>query len=291
MACRPVRHQRLPGLGTDRRYCGGCRTGLCLVPASPAATGDNPGDRLRRSRPDRDRRVLVALAVSSARCCHVGALAVPACSLPCALVLAGALLALARRLRLAPPYALAPPRWLGVGVDRCVCASLLAWVVVSAGEPFVQARLETANTVSTTTTAPPDAAAGAARRNPRLEPGGASNRRHRRYGGWSRRTAIGRRGDVRRDHWSDPVALRAGRRQDAASSGSKGLLVSADGRTIAAHLPYDDREPAGIELPTYAVLDAVSGEVLTEVTPTVPRWRSTRTSCSWLKASTSSRTA
>src|SRR5690349_16822312 len=32
-----------------------------------------------------------------------------------ALVLAGALLALARRLRLAPPYAQAPPRWLGVG--------------------------------------------------------------------------------------------------------------------------------------------------------------------------------
>ena len=48
--------------------------------------------------------------------------------------------------------------------------------------------------------------------------------------------------------------------EDAASSGSKGLLVSADGRTVAAHLPYAAyREPAGIDLPTYAVLDAVTG--------------------------------
>ena len=71
------------------------------------------------------------------------------------LLLAGALLGLARRLRLAPPYAVAPPRALGLGVT-VVCAAVLAWIVVSAGEPFVQARLETANTVSTTTTLPPE---------------------------------------------------------------------------------------------------------------------------------------
>jgi hypothetical protein len=54
--------------------------------------------------------------------------------------------------------------------------------------------------------------------------------------------------------------------EDAASSGSRGLLVSSDGRTLAAHLPYaGGRAPSGIELPTYAVLDAESGNVLTEV--------------------------
>jgi outer membrane protein assembly factor BamB len=52
----------------------------------------------------------------------------------------------------------------------------------------------------------------------------------------------------------------------AASNGSRGLIVSSDGRTLAAHLPYDGPTvPRGIELPTYAVLDAITGRVLTEV--------------------------
>lgn len=182
-----------------------------------------------------------------------------------ALLVAGALLALARRLRLAPPYALSPPRGLSLGVT-VVCASLLAWVVVSAGEPFVQARLETANTVSTTTTVPPGV-------QPVQLDGGVA---------WSREVpatgaiagTVGGLAELRTDGvvMSDAttgqIRWRYARADvdDAASSGSDGLLVSSDGRTIAAHLPYDGaRAPRGIDLPTYAVLDAGTGKVLTEV--------------------------
>jgi predicted metal-dependent HD superfamily phosphohydrolase/outer membrane protein assembly factor BamB len=182
-----------------------------------------------------------------------------------ALVLAGALLALARRLRLAPPYALAPPRALGLGVT-VVCASLLAWIVVSAGEPFVQARLETANTVSTTTTVPPgvlpvqlDGELAWSREVPATgaiagTAGGVAELRSD--------------GVVMSDATTGQIRWRYSRADvdDAASSGSRGLLVSGDGRTLAAHLPYaGDRVPSGIELPTYAVLDAQTGKVLTEV--------------------------
>ncbi|WP_344233193.1 hypothetical protein [Kribbella hippodromi] len=182
-----------------------------------------------------------------------------------ALVLAGALLALARRLRLAPPYAQAPPRWLGVGATA-VCGALLAWIVVSAGEPFVQARLETANTVSTTTTIEPtqlpvqlDGTLAWSREVPATgaitgTAGGVAELRSD--------------GVVMSDAATGQIRWRYSRAdvQDAASSGVKGLLVSQDGRTIAAHLPRSQyREPAGIDLPTYAVLDAVSGKVLTEV--------------------------
>ncbi|WUJ72679.1 hypothetical protein OG809_05285 [Kribbella soli] len=182
-----------------------------------------------------------------------------------ALVLAGALLALARRLRLAPPYAQAPPRWLGVGATA-ICGALLAWVVVSAGEPFVQARLETANTVSTTTTIEPtqlpvqlDGTLAWSREVPATgaitgTAGGVAELRSD--------------GVVMSDAATGQIRWRYSRAdvQDAASSGAKGLLVSADTRTIAAHLPHSEyREPAGIDLPTYAVLDAVSGKVLTEV--------------------------
>ncbi|MFF0345841.1 hypothetical protein [Kribbella sp. NPDC004875] len=182
-----------------------------------------------------------------------------------ALVLASALLALARRLRLAPPYAQAPPRWLGVGATAAFGA-LLAWVVVSAGEPFVQARLETANTVSTTTTIQPtqlpvqlDGTLAWSREVPATgaitgTAGGVAELRSD--------------GVVMSDAATGQIRWRYSRAdvQDAASSGAKGLLVSPDGRTIAAHLPRSDyREPAGIDLPTYAVLDAVSGKVLTEV--------------------------
>ncbi|HEY0472211.1 MAG TPA: hypothetical protein VGD34_11110 [Kribbella sp.] len=182
-----------------------------------------------------------------------------------ALILAGALLALARRLRLAPPYSVAPPRALGLGVT-VVCTALLAWIVVAAGAPFVQARLETANTVSTTTTVKPGirpvqldgqlawsrevpatgAIAGTAGGVAELRPDGV----------------------VMSDATTGEIRWRYSRAdvEDAASSGSRGLLVSSDGRTLAAHLPYaGGRAPSGIELPTYAVLDAESGNVLTEV--------------------------
>jgi hypothetical protein len=180
------------------------------------------------------------------------------------LVLAGALLALARRLRLAPPYAQAPPRALGLGVT-VVCGALLAWVVVSAGEPFVQARLETANTVSTTTTIQPN-------QLPVQLDGTLAWSREVPATGAIAGTAGGvaelrSDGVVVSDATTGQIRWRYSRAdvQDAASSGSKGLLVSADGQTVAAHLPYSSREPAGIDLPTYAVLDAVSGQVLTEV--------------------------
>lgn len=182
-----------------------------------------------------------------------------------ALVLAGALLGLARRLRLAPPYAVAPPRWLGLGVTL-VCGSLLAWIVVSAGEPFVQARLETANTVSTTATTPPgvlpvrlDGELAWSREVPATgsiagTAGGVAELRPD--------------GVVMSDATTGQIRWRYSRADvdDAASDGSNGLLVSSDGRTLAAHLPYGgDHAPRGIDLPTYAVLDAESGEVLTEV--------------------------
>lgn len=182
-----------------------------------------------------------------------------------AILLAGALLALARRLRLAPPYALSPPRGLSLGVTL-VCASLLAWIVVSAGEPFVQARLETANTVSTTATIPPgvlpvqlDGELAWSREVPATgaiagTAGGVAELRSD--------------GVVMSDATTGQIRWRYSRADvdDAASSGSRGLLVSADGRTLAAHLPYDgNHAPSGIDLPTYAVLDAESGRVLTEV--------------------------
>ncbi|HZX06289.1 hypothetical protein [Kribbella sp.] len=182
-----------------------------------------------------------------------------------ALVLAGALLALALRLRLAPAYAQAPPRWVGIGATA-ICGSLLAWVVVSAGEPFVQARLETANTVSTTTTIQPT-------QQPVQLDGTLAWSREVPATGAITGTAGGvaelrSDGVVMSDAATGQIRWRYSRAdvQDAASSGSRGLVVSEDGQVIAAHLPRSQyREPTGIKLPTYAVLDAVSGKVLTEV--------------------------
>jgi predicted metal-dependent HD superfamily phosphohydrolase/outer membrane protein assembly factor BamB len=182
-----------------------------------------------------------------------------------ALVLAGALLALARRLRLAPAYAQAPPRLLSLGVT-VVCGSLLAWITVSAGEPFVQARLEIANTVSTTTTTTPE-------QQPVRLDGALAWSREVPATGAIAGTAGGVAelrpdGVVTSDANTGQIRWRYSRADvnDAASSGSSGLLVSSDSRTLAAHLPYaGTRAPSGIDLPTYAVLDAVSGKVLTEV--------------------------
>ncbi|MGZ0151103.1 hypothetical protein ACXJJ3_28885 [Kribbella sp. WER1] len=180
-----------------------------------------------------------------------------------ALVLAGALLALALRLRLAPAYAQAPPRWVGIGAT-VVCGALLAWVVVSAGEPFVQARLETANTVSTTTTIQPT-------QQPVQLDGTLAWSREVPATGAITGTAGGvaelrSDGVVMSDAATGQIRWRYSRAdvQDAASSGSRGLVVSSDGQVVAAHLPRS-QEPTGVKLPTYAVLDAVSGKVLTEV--------------------------
>jgi predicted metal-dependent HD superfamily phosphohydrolase len=182
-----------------------------------------------------------------------------------ALVLAGALLALARRLRLAPAYAQAPPRLLSVGAT-VVCGALMAWIVVSAGEPFVQARLETANTVSTTATAPPG------QQPVQLDGTLAWSREVPATGAIAGTTGgvaeLRPDGVVMSDATTGQIRWRYSRADidEAASSGSKGLLVSSDGRTLAAHLPYaDSRSPSGIDLPTYAVLDAQTGKVLTEV--------------------------
>ncbi|TWD79317.1 putative metal-dependent HD superfamily phosphohydrolase [Kribbella amoyensis] len=182
-----------------------------------------------------------------------------------ALVLAGALLALARRLRMAPPYAVAPPRATGLGVV-VVCASLLAWIVVSAGEPFVQARLETANTVSTTATAPPGVMPvqldGELAWNRQVPATGAI------AGTVGGVAELRPDGVVMSDATTGQIRWRYSRADvdGAAAAGSSGLLVSSDGRTLAAHLPYGGtRAPSGIDLPTYAVLDADSGKVLTEV--------------------------
>lgn len=182
-----------------------------------------------------------------------------------ALLLAGALLGLARRLRMAPPYALSPPRALSLSVT-VVCAALLAWIVVSAGEPFVQARLETANTVSTEATVPPgvlpvqlDGSVAWSREVP------ATGAIAGTVGGVAELRSDG---VVMSDATTGEIRWRYTRADvdDAASSGSEGLLVSSDGRTIAAHLPYDGAHaPSGIDLPTYAVLDAVKGTVLSEV--------------------------
>ncbi|TDD59807.1 hypothetical protein E1263_13590 [Kribbella antibiotica] len=182
-----------------------------------------------------------------------------------ALILSGGLLALARRLRRSPPYSQAPPPWLGVAATA-VCGALLAGIVVSAGEPFVQARLETANTVSTTTTAEPTQV-------PVQFDGTLAWTREVPASGAIAGTAGGVAelrpdGVVMSDANSGQIRWRYARADvnDAASSGSKGLLVSGDGRIVAANLPYaGNRAPTGIDLPTYAVLNAVTGEVLTEV--------------------------
>lgn len=181
-----------------------------------------------------------------------------------ALLLAGAFLGLARRLRSTAPYAAAPKRPVGLGI-ALVCGSLLAWVLVSAGQPFVQARLESANTVSTTATAPPGTL-------PVQLDGKLA---------WSRKVPatgaiVGTTGGVAElrpdgvvvsDATTGQIRWRYSRADvDGAANGSRGLIVSSDGRTVAAHLPSNvPGTPPGIDLPTYAVLDAESGRVLAEV--------------------------
>lgn len=181
-----------------------------------------------------------------------------------ALFLAGGLLGLARRLRSTAPYAAAPRRPIGLGV-ALVCASLLAWVLVAAGQPFTQARLESANTVSTTATAPPgslpvqlDGTLAWSRKVPAAgaiagTAGGVAELRPD--------------GVVVSDATTGQIRWRYSRADvnGAAAGGSRGLIVSADGRTIAAHLPSNVPGGPRINLPTYAVLDAESGRVLTEV--------------------------
>jgi predicted metal-dependent HD superfamily phosphohydrolase len=190
------------------------------------------------------------------------------------LLLSGVLLALARRLRSAPTYGLSPPRALGLGV-MLLCGAMFAWVVVSAGEPFVQARLENANTISTTATTPPGALPVQLDGELAWSRGVTAVTDRRALGtvGAIAGTAGGVAelrpdGIVMSDATTGQIRWRYSRADvdGAASDGSRGLIVSRDGRTLAAHLPYGGPSaPSGVDLPNYAVLDAVSGRVLTEV--------------------------
>ncbi|MFC0628902.1 hypothetical protein [Kribbella deserti] len=180
-------------------------------------------------------------------------------------MLAGGLLALARRLRATPLYAVEPRRAFGVATV-VVCGLVLGFVAMAAGKPFVQARLEQANTVSTTATDTPGTMAVS------LDGQLAWNREVPATG-----TIAGTAGGIAElrpdgvvmaDATTGEVRWRYSRADvdGAAKTGSRGLIVSNDGKTLAAYLPYGGPGARnGIELPTYAVLDAVSGRVLADV--------------------------
>jgi predicted metal-dependent HD superfamily phosphohydrolase len=181
------------------------------------------------------------------------------------LLLAGGLLGFARRLRATPLYAVEPHRGLGLATT-VACGVIVGSVAMAAGAPFVQARLEKANTVSTTASAAPGTMAV------QLD-GKLAWTRETPASGTIAGTAGGIAelrpdGVVMSDATTGEVRWRYSRADvdGAADGGSRGLLVSADGRTLAAHLPYGGPGTrSGIDLPTYAVLDAVSGRVLADV--------------------------
>lgn len=180
-------------------------------------------------------------------------------------MLAGGLLALASRLRATPLYAVEPRRAFAVATV-IACGLVLGIVAVAAGKPFVQARLEKANTVSTTATDAPgtmavslDGQLAWSREVPAMgtiagTAGGIAELRPD--------------GVVMSDATTGQVRWRYSRADvdDAAKTGSRGLLVSNDGKTLAAYLPYGGPGTrSGIDLPTYAVLDAMTGRVLADV--------------------------
>lgn len=181
-----------------------------------------------------------------------------------AVLLAGVLLAVGCRLRTIRRYA-AEPRWFVGSGSIAVIGALATLLVILAGDPFAQARIEAANTISTVAPEPPVTetpvrldgelawtapldgqiqVAGTAGGLAQLRPNGVV-------------TADAATG---RERWSY-------RRADvttATGPQGHGLLVSADRQIIAVNLPRGDRT-GRIDLPTYAVLDAVSGAVLAEV--------------------------
>ncbi|HEY3001258.1 MAG TPA: PQQ-binding-like beta-propeller repeat protein [Kribbellaceae bacterium] len=173
----------------------------------------------------------------------------------------GLLLAIGCRLRTATAYSGRPPLPAGIAVVT-VFGLLLGWVALAAGVPFVEARLSEANTSSAVATAPPATAAPV-----RLDGELAWTRDVTGKG-----AAVGTAGGVAELRPDGVVTLDAGtgeprwtyRRADVTGAdgpAGHGLVVSADGTVLAVHLPADRR----VRLPTYAVLDAVTGQVLAEL--------------------------
>ncbi len=170
----------------------------------------------------------------------------------------GLLLALGCRLRTTSTYSDPPHRLPGAALVAVV-AVLVGWVALGAGVPFVQARLETANTHSQVATAPPSGP-GAVRLDGELAWTAAQDGPHVSAGTAGGLAQLRPDGVVTLDAATGQVRW-SYRRSDI--TGADGLTVSADGRTLAVHLPAQaDRE---VRLPTYAVLDAVSGTVLAEL--------------------------
>jgi predicted metal-dependent HD superfamily phosphohydrolase/outer membrane protein assembly factor BamB len=182
-----------------------------------------------------------------------------------ATLLGGVLLAVGCRLRTVGRYAVRPPRIAGPAVVA-VAAVLATWVVLTAGAPFVQARLEAANTTSDVASEPP-AADAPVRLDGELAWTGV------RTGAGSVTGTAGGLAQLRPDgvvtvdaatgrlRWSYRRADVTG----ATGPEAHGMVLSADRQTLAVHLPRGDRSAGEIDLPTYAVLDAVSGAVLSEV--------------------------
>ena len=172
----------------------------------------------------------------------------------------GLLLALGCRLRTTASYSAPPRRVLGAALVGVV-GVLVGWVALAAGVPFVQARLEAANTHSEVATAPPSAP-GAVRMDGELAWTAAQT-----GAGMSAGTA----GGLTQLRPDGVLTVDAGtgqtrwsyRRSDVIAA--DGLIVSADGGTVAVHLPAAAPRTSDVSLPTYAVLDAVSGTVLAEL--------------------------
>lgn len=181
-----------------------------------------------------------------------------------AVLLGGVLLAVGCRLRTIVSYAARPPRLSGpVAVTVVTLAATL--VALAAGPPFVQARLEAANTTSAIAPEPPAADAPV-----RLD-GELAWTAEQPEGG----TVAGTAGGLAQLLPDGVVTLDAAtgkarwsyRRADvtgATAPSAHGLVVSSDRQTLAVNLPAGPHT-GGIDLPTYAVLDAVSGAVLSEV--------------------------
>lgn len=181
-----------------------------------------------------------------------------------AVLLGGVLLAVGCRLRAARRYAVSPRRFAGSGLIAVVGA-VVTLLVILAGDPFAQARVAAANTISTTAPEPP------ATETPVRLDGELAWTKSLDDGGQVAGTAGGlaelRPGGVvtydaatGKERWSY-------RRADvttATGPQSHGLIVSPDRQTLAVNLPRGERT-GRIDLPTYAVLDAVSGRVLAEV--------------------------
>jgi predicted metal-dependent HD superfamily phosphohydrolase/outer membrane protein assembly factor BamB len=181
-----------------------------------------------------------------------------------ATLLGGILLAVGCRLSTSARYSARPPRVAGPAAVA-LTAALATVLVLLAGEPFVQARLQAANTFSQVARTPPSAdlpvrldgelAWTGALASPGAVIGTAGGLAVLRPDGVV--TLDAATGGVR---WS----YRRADITNATGPQGHGLVLSADQRTLAVNLPRNDRT-GSIDLPTYAVLDAVTGAVLAEI--------------------------